>query len=268
MSDSLADYHLSRSFFMGKKHKDDDKMIFYKKFANPVNVDKWKCLNFFSIRGFRYWHNNSFASINDDKYNKLDHLMVIKDGEELMNIFIPPFITYLSGFEELVNFISNLINKTLKSKDQVIFQGFAGGVVHFKVLKEKVEVKFSKILCDIFGFQKDHVYSKTSKKEFFLMKNSFKNDKCDHVGISLNFGFNQIRAENEIIAIMCCEDVPFCSFFHKNLIERAQKMDFKFVAIHELEIRFIDLSSGQILHSVYDSNDANEIYVDMSFSQI
>ena len=267
MGDS-SDCHLSRSFFMGKKHENDDRMIFYKKFAHPVNVDKWKCLNFFSIRGFRYWQNNSFALINDDKYNKLDHILVIKAGDELTNILIPPFITYLSGFEELVNFISNLINKTLKSDDQVVFQGFGGGVVHFKVLKEKVEVKFSNVLCDMFDFQKDHVYSKTSKKQFFLAKNSFKNGKCDHVGISLNFGFNQIRAENEIIAILCCEDVPFCSFFHKNLIEKAQKMDFKFVAIQELEIRFIDLSSGQILRSVFGSTDVSEIYVDMSFSQI
>ena len=154
MSDQ-PDYHLSRSFFMGKKCKNDDRMIFYKKFAHPVNVDKWKCLNFFSIRGFRYWHNDSFALINDGKYNKLDHLMVIKVEEELLNIFIPPYITYLSKFEELVNFISNLINKTLKSEDKVIFQGFSGGLIHFKVLKEKVEMKFSNALCDMHdGFEK------------------------------------------------------------------------------------------------------------------
>ena len=262
------DFHLSRSFFMGRKYPADNKMIFYKKLANPINLDKWKCLSFFSLRGFRYWHSSFFRQLLDNSYNKLDFAVFIKIGENTFTVAISPIVITHGHLVDAVSLTVDLLKKFVANfNEKIIFQTYGAGIIFFKILEKNIDVKFSNVLCDFFGFQKNQIYNHKSDRHIFYPQNTFRNVSCDHIGISINFGFNELIPGNEIITILSCDDVSFSNFFHKNLIQRPQKMNLKFVNIHEIEIRFIDLSNGQVLSSVCNPK-SEEIHVDLSFSQI
>ena len=263
-----GDSHLSRSFFMGRKYSADNRMIFYKKLANPVNLDKWKCLSYFSLRGFRYWHGSFFREMLDNNYNKLDYAVFVKIGENVFTVPISPIVITHGHLIDAVSLTVDLMKKFLTNFDEkMIFQTHGSGIIFFQIFEKNINVKFSNGLCDFFGFQKNQIYDYQSNRHIFYPQNTFKNVSCDHVGISINFGFNELIPGNEIITILSCADVSFSNFFHKNLIQRPQKMNLKFVNIHEIEIRFIDLSNGQVLSSVCNPK-SEEIHVDLSFSQI
>ena len=73
----------------------------------------------------------------------------------------------------------------------------------------------------------------------------------------------------EVIGILPCEDVTFLDFFDKCIIDRPQKMSLRFENIQEMEIRFINLVTGQILNSSFDSNsNFEELFITLSFSEI
>ena len=88
------------------------------------------------------------------------------------------------------------------------------------------------------------------------------------MGISLSFASGQNLENNaEIIGILNTEKTGFTEAYDCVVINRPEKLQLKSDCISELEMKFVDLSSGIVFPSIFKS-DMEEIYVSMSFSDL
>ena len=171
--------HLSRSFFMGKKYSQDSRLIFYKKFLEPINVNKWKCLSQFNIRGFRTWEYFALKSIlksaKDNTNNVEDDLMIvmrIKENQHVIKFSQLVFLdcsydTFLSSWKKSLTEIF----KNENFDDLLFIEKVSENIFSFLIKSNDIKLSFSNELCNIFNLKKSHQYSNRDDKViFFPMK--------------------------------------------------------------------------------------------------
>ena len=276
MNSSTRDnFHLTRSFFMGKKYGHDPRLIFYKRFIEPINVNRWRCLSQFNIRGFRTWVSMAAKALikNDSETNNGLSVTIRTINDQLEHVidFSHALFLRFSG-EEFITFWEKSLNDFFKGKNKGVIEvkHLDDNTFSFSINSPNIEMEFSEKLCKFFSLKKSYQYKKTDGNVVFFLVRGFRDLFLNQVGISINFGFNDIDTKHEIIGILSCENTALADYFDKTIIDRPQKMNLKFETIRELEIRLINLVTGQVLTSIYDqtSCDLEELLITLSFSEI
>ena len=263
----MNDYHLSRNFFMGHKYSQDNRLIFHKKLLNPINIDKWKCLSQFKIQGYRCWKSPFLDKcIKSNENSDNDFQININFENTEYSILIPSYVLMFTNVEKIINDIISIIKKTV----DINFDFFCldENVFHFKIISKNTTICFGLMFYIMFGFKHSFIYDSNSKENIFFSPKSYKNNKNDHVGISINFGYNgMMNSRYELIGILSCKNTSLMSHFDFNVIDKPMFMNIKCETICEIEVRFIDLSHGQILEYI-DNSPEQEILVSLAFSEI
>ena len=258
---------------MGKKYGHDPRLIFYKRFIEPINVNRWRCLSQFNIRGFRTWESMAVKALFKKDNETDDGLNVIIKSNELEHIIHFSHALFLkSSGEDFISFWEKSLNDFFKGKNKGIIEvkHLDDNTFSFSINSPTVKMEFSEKLCKFFSLKKSYQYKNTDGKVVFFLVRGFRDHFLNQVGISINFGFNDIDAKHEIIGILSCENVASAEYFDKTIVDRPQKMNLKFETIREVEIRLISLVTGQILTSIYDATsfDLEELLITLSFSEI
>ena len=275
---------ISKSFWMNKIQTANNGLIFRHKLIKPVQLTPQHRLSYLEIHGFKNWMNNFIENLLSGSLDTSDDFLIkvaVKDSPpnnsiELHLIQIPPIIFTWIEMSKICSYIQNLINNEMGSGEiEFIMNG--NGFLYFSVKNKKYNVYFGNFLCHFFGFDSNDVsYDYTTKKTTFFIMNSFRDFRLGHVGISLNLLFNkslsfyggndETNSENhrEIIALLDSRDVCFTDFFKKVLINGKQDFDFKTHSFYEIELRFINLQTGQILRSFSSENE--QMFCTLCFS--
>ena len=160
--------------------------------------------------------------------------------------------------------------------NEIVFEMNENGFLYFTIVNKSFEISFGRFLCYFFGFDSVNVvYNYLSTKTVFFVLNSFRDMKLAHVGISLNllfnknlsfYGINDTNSEHrcEIIGLLETRDICFSDFFKKVLINGKQDFDFKTHSFYEIEIKLINLQSGQVLKSFSPENE--QLFCTLVFS--
>ena len=263
------DGHLIRSFFMQKTPFSGD-LTFLKKFSKPIQLDGPKCVSHFQIRGYKTWLTEYFSSVLNNSLDRMNYSIKVMLGDSEFITTIEPHIFLYSQWSDIINHIKNVIFFVVKSKSNVFFNHIdGGGLLYFKILSPKIKIMFGDALCEYFSFVSNHWYSHNSQKNVFFFKNSFRNFKADHIGVSVNFAAGQNLGENaEIIGIMNTEQVGFLESFDVTVIFKSEMVYLRTDKLTELEIKFMNLSTGTVFPSIHSSDFSEEIYVSMSFANV
>ena len=151
--------------------------------------------------------------------------------------------------------------------NQILFEMNENGFLYFTLVNKTFEISFGRFLCYFFGFESTNfVFNYLTKKTVFFVLNSFRDIKLGHVGISLNllfnknlsfYGMNDTNSEHrcEIFGLLDTRDICFSDFFKKVLITGKQDFDFITHSFYEIEIRLINLQTGQVLKSFSPENE-------------
>ena len=264
-------YRLSHSFFMGKKFQNDQRLIFHKKLLKPINVDKWKSLSHFQIKGFRMWKSpfieNYFLN-NNTKDNDIDFSIIIN---ETNIIKIPSFMFFNLDNDYLINKIISSLTPFIVHEQDYLFIKLEKNVYFFSILKENLSIKFGKEFCDRFGFFENFEYKKKEVNNdgyYIFSEKKFRDKTCNHIGVSVNFGYNKMISSYEIIGILSCDSIPLMGFFDFNIVQRPLFMNIKFESIYEIEVQFINLADGQVLKMLPSNSLDHELFISMAFSEI
>ena len=103
-------------------------------------------------------------------------------------------------------------------------------------------------------------------KMYCFFKNSFRNFRADHIGVSVNFAAGQNLEDNvEIIAMIGTEQVGFMESFDITIISKPEMLHLRTDILTELEVKFVNLTTGAVFPSIHSHEFSEEIYVSMSF---
>ena len=252
---------------MGQKYAKDDRLIFHKKLLKPINVDKWKCLSHFKIKGFRCWK-SPLLEICEAKDGAAETFTIelMLEGKR-RKVIVPSHLFLLTDFNVIVSKIKKLMSNFVNFDSHCKFDCLNENVFHFSVSSPNIDFQFGKSLCVFFGFRENRVYDMNSAEKLFFPRKSFRDLTCDHVGVSVNFGHNDMITRHEIIGILSCHTTPIMAHFDFDVIDRPMFMNLKFESIYEMEVQFVNLSNGQVLNNISNSNE-QELFVTMAFSEI
>ena len=271
---------LCKTFFMAKQSSIDKKLIFRKKFLRPINLDRRDTINYFSISGYKCWAPDFFrnflnGSVSGDRFTIK---VLVKNGQRnnyYESICCPAYIFTFQDLDNVTQYIQNLINNQI-GENRIIFESNKNGFIYFKILDNQLELKFSEFLCSYFGFNKDEIYTHTTLKDTFYLIPSFRDCRMNHVGISLNLLFNSHLSSgldasgggqyHEITTLLDTTDIHYGQLFSKTVIDRPQDVNFRSQSFIEIELKFINLSTGQVIESYLPRNHYQEISCSISFS--
>ena len=268
MSQLSENEHLTRSFFMEKSYTGE--LIFKKKFQRPLQLGGLKCLSHFQIRGFKTWLTDYVFSLYNNKVDRQKYFIKVMVGDDELTTTIEPFIFLYSQWPDIINHIKNVIFHLVKSKNNVFFNYIDGGsMLYFKILSQKIQIMFGEALCAFFSFKSGQWYNHSSEKNIFFFKNSFRNFRADHIGISLNFAAGQSLENNvEIIGIMGTEQIGLLESFDVTIISKPEMLHIRTDILTEIEVKFVNLSTNTAFSSIHPPNFPEEIYVSLCFANI
>ena len=279
-SASPASRLLCKSFYMSKDNSagKPNKLIFRKRFLAPINLEKHNAISYFRISGFKSWTTSFLTQLLDGKVDKNDFLIriTVKGASENRFVLIQcPSHIFLYDLDYITLYIQKLINKQLP-EDSILFQSNQNGFLYFKILEDLIEVEFGIFLCSFFGFDPALVYKTSTLKNIFVQIPSFRHFRLSHVGVSLNLLFNShftsglnkpsVVEPQEVVTLLNTHDIPHGQFFTKTIIDRPVDMKFRSQTFFEIELKFVDLSSGQILESYLPQNHYEELFCAIAFS--
>ena len=260
------DAHLTRSFFMQKTSVSGE-LIFKKKLKRPLQLAGPKCVSHFRIRGFKTWAPEYLSSILNNKIDRQNYSIKVMVGDDEFSAIIEPHIFLYSEWTDIINHIKNVIFHVVKSKNHVFFNYInGGGMLYFKILNPKIQIMFGEALCNFFSFTSKWWYNHSYGKNVFFFKNSFRNFRADHIGVSVNFAAGQNLEDNvEIIAMIGTEQVGFMESFDITIISKPEMLHLRTDILTELEVKFVNLTTGVVFPSIHSHEFSEEIYVSMSF---
>ena len=280
-SNPSSQHLLCKTFFMGKQNSSDNKLIFRKKFLRPINLNRQNTISFFQISGFKCWRPDFFTEfLNGSVVDGSRFSIQVRirgdnnDGNyHYETIHCPAYIFSFQNLDHVTLYIQNLINNQI-GQNRILFESNKNGFIYFKIFDNKLEVKFGDFLCTFFGFDRDMFYTATALKNVFYLTPSFRDYRLNHVGISLNLLFNTHLSNvnssggqfHEITTLLDTTDVCYGHFFTKNLISRPQDVNFRSQNFIEIELKFINLSTGQILESYLPASHYQEIFCSIAFT--
>ena len=265
----MEDYRLTHSFFMGQKYDRDRRLIFHKKLLKPIYVDKWKSLSQLKIKGFRSWKSPLLTlceTRGKAAATKSFAIEITKNGDSQV-VDVSPHVLLTLDSDKIVDEVKRAFGSANLLDSDCIFSLVSENVYRLSVLAESVSLKFTESLCALFGFEENVAYNKFSDRELFYPKKSFRDLTSNHIGVSVNFGFNEMISRHEIIGILSCESSAPMKYFDFLVVDGPLFMNLKFEAIYEIEIRLVNLLDGQVLRSIFDTFD-QELFVTMSFNKI
>ena len=278
--DSSASRLLCKSFYMSKENGSEktNKLIFRKRFLAPINLEKKNTISFFRISGFKTWTSLFITQLLDGKVNENDFLIrvTLKGIDENRFVLIQcPSHIFLTDLDYITQYIQKLINNKLP-ENSILFESYRNGFIYFKILDSLIEVEFGIFLCSLFGFDPGVVYKNSSLRNTFALIPSFRDFRLNHVGVSLNLLFNShlpsgsnrsdVTGPQEVVTLLDTTDISYGNSFTKILIDRPEDMKFRSQSFFEIELRFVDLSSGQILDSYLPKNHYEELFCAIAFS--
>ena len=264
---------------MGKQNSSDNKLIFRKKFLRPINLNRQNTISFFQISGFKCWRPDFFTEFLNgsvvDGSRFAIHVKIRGNDGIYRNeiIHCPAYIFSFQNLDHVTLYIQNLINNQI-GQNRILFESNKNGFIYFRILDNSVEARFGEFLCSFFGFERDTFYTAATLKNVFYLIPSFRDYRLNHVGISLNLLFNTHLTNtgssggqfHEITTLLDTTDVCYGQFFTKNLISRPQDVNFRSQNFIEIELKFINLSTGQILESYLPNDHYQEIFCSIAFT--
>ena len=256
-------YRLSHSFFMSLKQPHNTGLIFHKRLSKPIKIDKWKSLSHLKLSGFRCW---TSALLKENGLAEQFEITVTTNSN-IKRFSLPFQFSFIHDYDLIIAEVINLLSDLLVSGVDFDFKRLSPNVFFFDVLKGDICIEFGKFFCSLFGFDEDEEYDIFTGRKIFYSPKSFRDLSNDFVGISVNFGYNDMIDKYEIIGILSCENLPFMNFFDINVIDKPLHMNIKFEAIYEIEVKFIDLSNGQLL-KFSSCLPEQEIFITISFSEV
>jgi len=253
---------LNRSFYLEKKDKTNNEMIFYKKFDVPIILNNNNYLSYFKIDGFKNWLDVFNEKLLKGDIDKNDFKIYIRQDKIDREILIPPHIFFFYNIEYIIRFMRFEFDTILREDLEYNLECYNGKMIYFKILEKDIEVCFSDEICKILSFEPKKNYNASTKKNLFHIPKIF-HDNLHHIGIWTNFSFD-INYGN-LLSILNTESLNHAEFYSQILINSKQKTCIKFETIYEIEIKFVNLFDEKILMSSnYLNND--EICVTLCFS--
>lgn len=270
---------LSRAFLMHKVPSPTNDLIFRKNLIHPIVLTQQNSLDFLSIAGWKSWSTSFITSMLGDKFNERDFLITatVKGIDENVTVLFIPVPSYLFTFidnDKICDHIQKLMFQHL-SPTSVVFDMRDEGFLFFQILDVNLEISFSPFLCKFFGFSPDVSYSAaTTIDQVFTIPKGYRDFRGSVVGISLNFVYNPDLSQSndneikkyEIISLLDTTETSFSAYYKKILITQPEHNIYKSLSCQQLELRFIDLSTGKVLSSFFPNDYPQEINVKISFS--
>ena len=254
-----------------------NELIYRKSLKQPIVLSQQNSIDFFSIAGWKNWSTPFITSMLSE--NLFDHEFYIKvvtkrtNGDDRIHLLSVPSLvfTYIDN-DKICDYIRKLLFHHF-GPDSVIFDVRDDGFLFFQVLDVNLEISFSPFLCKFFGFDVETVYSVTSSKQAFVIFKGFRDFRANVVGISLNFVYNPDLSETvnddikryQIISLLDTTGTSFSAYYKKIMISQPEYNVYKSLSCQHLELRFIDLSTGKVLSSIFPDDHPQEIYVKISF---
>ena len=271
---------LSRAFFMERVPSPSKLLIYRKKLIQPINLTNRNSIDFLSISGFKNWASPFVSKMLDNKFDVAEFTITVtehrmdENNDSITLIAVPSVVFTLNDISRICDSVQKLLIQHNFNPSRIYFNmSEDSGFLSFEVFDESLSVSFSPFLCRFFGFDINELYTFRSKQKIFFNAKSFRDFRCDSVGIAVDLCYNQDlcdtvekqRKRYEIVSLLDTRDINYCAPFKKTLLSQPEHHIFKSLSCHYLEIRFIDLGTGQLLSSFLPNSHEDEIYVKISF---
>ena len=271
---------LSRALFMERVPSPGKSLIYRKKLIQPINLTNQNSIDFLSISGWKNWTSPYLSKMLNNKFDdNVFSITVTEQGIDENNhtvtmLTVSPVIFTLNDTFRICDSIQKLFIQHGFTSSRLNFNMYQdAGFLSFEVFDESLSVSFSPFLCEFFGFDINESYTLRSKQKIFFNAKSFRDFRCDCIGVAVDLCYNQDLSDSvdknrkryEIVSMMDTRDVNYCDSFKKILLSKPEHHIYKTLSCHYLEIRFIDLGTGQILSSFFPNSHEDEIYVKISF---
>ena len=223
---------------------------------------------------------NLAAIVLNNKFNNDEFTIAVSErrmdenNDSITLISVPSIVFTWNDVSRICDSIQKLLVQHGFNQSRICFDAREDfGFLSFEVLDENLSVSFSPFLCQFFGFDTNELYTFRSRQKIFFNAKSFRDFRCDSVGIAVDLCYNEDlcdtaekdRKRYEIVSLLDTRDINYCAPFKKTLLSQPEHHFYKSLSCHYLEIRFIDLGTGQILSSCLPNSHEDEIYVKISF---
>ena len=253
---------VTHTLLLKKRTSLSNDLSYCAKLTEPISMRN-KRLSYFSVVGFRNWLNDWEMSVLLDSANETECYFEIQIGENSREkVGLPRQIFLMKDFEFIADSLKTSLLGKLNEADFDLYV-IKDNIFYFHIAKAGVSVRFSRHLCDYFGFNKDVVYDDRTLVRIFIRKRFFFDSNCEIIGVRTNFGFNPYFRFN-CLSFFYAENIPWGGYFHEILIRSKENIRLKSNILEEIEVKFLNLSTEKVFSSV--SYHPDYILVSVCFS--